>query len=234
MIRATFWTGRPTRFSGGLLSEDLLHVSLNRQCIVLRNPMTQVSHPSWPIPTHSRFWLLMLLCALITPSAGTAEPPAGPMMIQNNSVALQRAITERSPRWRLQSLELPSRPQGVGVDFQEVQVFATKSALITEKNGKFIRRPREPIRVFVGKPADNEFGDDVVILVARGNGELQGRWHGRGVGPPPRAGWGRPAGSPALARACPAAWRRGPTPAHTGPLVPCPGQGPRPIGATDW
>ena len=121
----------------------------------------------------------MLLGLLLLPAVGTAQASNPGTAIENTRSGLHLAITDRAPKWRLQGLALPSHALGVDVDFEEVQVFAADSALVTEKGGKFIRRPREAIRVFVGKPADTEFDEDIVILVARGNGELQGRWHGR-------------------------------------------------------
>jgi hypothetical protein len=118
-------------------------------------------------------WLLLLaLTFLMIPNAATAEADA----VENSRQAITEAISERTPLWRLTALMLPSQEQ-IDVEFSEVQVFSPDSALVTEKNGKFIRRSREAIRVFRGQPAAPANREAIVILVYRANGDLQGRWY---------------------------------------------------------
>ena len=125
-----------------------------------------------------KHWLpgvaFLLLSQVISAPFSSVE--AETVAIENSRQAIDYAISSRTPIWRLSALELPSQ-QPVDVDFSEVQVFSPDSAWVTEKNGKFIRHPREPIRVFRGDPADSADSDAVVILVYRANGDLQGRWH---------------------------------------------------------
>jgi hypothetical protein len=121
----------------------------------------------------SGLWLLLLaLTPLVTSNALAAEATA----VENSRQSITEAISERTALWRLTALKLPSREQ-VDIEFSEVQVFSPDSALVTEKNGKFIRRTREAIRVFRGQPTAPTNSDAVVILVYRANGNLQGRWH---------------------------------------------------------
>ena len=124
-------------------------------------------------------WLIGVGCILLLQvvTAPFNLVAARSVAVENSRQAITDAISERAPLWRLSALELPSQ-QPIDVDFSEVQVFSSDSAWVTEKNGKFIRRPREAIRVFRGDPADSAHSDAVVILVYRANGDLQGRWHG--------------------------------------------------------
>ena len=125
-----------------------------------------------------KHWLpgvaFLLLSQVISAPFSSVE--AETVAIENSRQAIDYAISSRTPIWRLSALELPSQ-QPVDVDFSEVQVFSPDSAWVTEKNGKFIRHPREAIRVFRGEPADSADSDAIVILVYRANGDLQGRWH---------------------------------------------------------
>ena len=83
----------------------------------------------------------ILLGILLLPAVGTAQAPNLGTAIENTRSGLHLAITDRAPKWRLQGLALPSHALGVDVDFEEVQVFAADSALVTEKGGKFVIPP---------------------------------------------------------------------------------------------
>ena len=129
-------------------------------------------------PTSCRWVAGSLAVLLIQVLAATVTSASvQTVAIKNSRVAISSAISERIPLWRLQAVDLPGQPSS-DVDFSEVQVFSADSAWVVEKGGKFIRRSREAIRVFRGQPINPTHSNDIVILVLRANGELQGRWHG--------------------------------------------------------
>ena len=122
-------------------------------------------------------WALVFsaLCLVSTPKTVTAQD--GIPTLINRAADIRQMVAGGQVRWRLNGLELPNAT-AVDLEFKEVEVFAENSALLKAKNGKLIQTPRESIRVFLGKVAGTSPTDDLIVLLSRGNGDLQGRWHG--------------------------------------------------------
>ena len=127
---------------------------------------------------HFLCWAIALSVLCLGGTPGTVKAQDEIPTLVNRAADIRQMVATGQKRWRLNGLELPSA-SAVDLEFKEVEVFAENSAVLTARNGKFIQTPRESIRVFLGRVAGASPTEDLVVLLSRGNGDLQGRWHGR-------------------------------------------------------